>query len=490
MNLDGSRAGRKPRSRRRLIQYLLVLPVLVVLGLANAGTAPASPPDNDSFESAQIVSSLPFSDSGDLNGTTTEPGEPQVCNFQAQSVWYAITPAVTTAVRVDLNGSDFGVVLNVYRSFGPGLGGLSFAGCIGFGGSTQFTVPAGATYYIQAGSVSSGSAHLQLNLHEVPPPPNDQFANATQIGGLPFSDTVDRTAAGTEEGEPVFPSCGPISHTIWYSVTPAESRSLFAHGHAPGVNSFFAVYTGDSLGNLSEVACGSERAVFRAEAGRTYYLQVGSFDGQEGALQSFSLELAPDPSVAAFINPPDPSVYDTVQFSSSVFDPVGFGTIQSQEWDFGDGATGSGCCPTHRYASDGEYTAKVTVTTVDGRTASSTIPVTVRTHDVYITKMTVPQAASAGQTRQITITLTNRRYPETVQVQLAKSVAGGGFATIGTLTLFVPAQKTVDFKFSYVFTDDDRAVGKVTFQATATIMGARDALPGDNSITALPTKVK
>jgi hypothetical protein len=34
------------------------------------------------------------------------------------------------------------------------------------------------------------------------------------------------------------------------------------------------------------------------------------------------------------------------------------------------------------------------------------------------------------------------------------------------------------------------ASGKVSFQATATIVGARDALPADNSFSALATRVK
>lgn len=49
--------------------------------------------------------------------------------------------------------------------------------------------------------------------------------------------------------------------------------------------------------------------------------------------------------------------------------------------------------------------------------------------------------------------------------------------------------QTTDFKFSYTFTSNDAAFGKFSFQAVATIVGARDALPADNTATALPTKV-
>jgi hypothetical protein len=470
----------------RAAAFLFVLPVLALVG---APAASASPPANDLFANAEPVTSLPFSDSGDLNGTSTEPGEPQACNFQNQSVWYSFTPTVAEAVTIDLHGSDPGVVATVYQSFGPGIGSLGFVGCLGSGGSMELSASANTTYYIQAGSVSFGSAHLQINLNEVPPPANDDFANATRIGSVPYSDTADRSAAGLESGEPAFPSCGSISHTIWYAFTPTTDETLYAHGNAGGVNSFIAVYTGNSLAGLTEVGCGSDRNVFRATAGTTYWIQVGSYDGQPGALQSFTLEVAPAPSVAAFVNPPDPSVFDTAQFSAFVFDPAGVGSVQTEHWDFGDGASADGCCPTHRYSADGSYTAKVTATLDDGRTGSSSVQVNVRTHDVAISKVTVPQSASPGQTKSITVSVTNRRYPETVQVQLAKSTPNG-FANVGTLTLSVPAGKAVDFRFSYVFTDDDAAIGKVSFQATASIVGARDALPGDNTFTSLATRVK
>jgi hypothetical protein len=68
----------------------------------------------------------------------------------------------------------------------------------------------------------------------------------------------------------------------------------------------------------------------------------------------------------------------------------------------------------------------------------------------------------------------------------------GGFEPVGTLTLFVPVRETgraVSFSFSYTFTPDDASIGKVTFKAVATIVGARDALPADNEAIASPTKV-
>jgi hypothetical protein len=469
------------------------LAVLAIAAITLPGVAKASPPANDNFADATVISTLPFTDSGDLNGTTTEPGEPQFCNFQAQTVWYAFTPTVTTAISADLNGSDFGVVFNVYQSFGSGFGGLGFTGCVGSEGSTEFTADAGTTYYIQAGSISVGPAHLQLNLHEVPPPPNDNFAAATTITALPFSDSTDRSAATTEVGEPLNTSCSLVSHTIWYAFTPNTTNSFFASGVSAG-NSMLTVYTGDSLTNLTELGCGVDRLLFHAEAGHTYFIQVGSFDGQPGTQQSFSLDVAPPLAMAAFFNPPDPSIFDTVQFADATFDPAGPGTIKSEQWTFGDGSSATGCCPTHRYAADGVYTGTLTDMTFDGRTGSTQFTITVKTHDVAITKFLVPQVSRVGQTRAISVGISDSRSPETVQVQLLKSVPGSvnNFQLVGTLTQSVPvlpANRTTPFDFNYTFTSDDAAAGKVTFEAVATILGARDAQPGDNTVITLPTKV-
>ncbi|HWC72853.1 MAG TPA: PKD domain-containing protein, partial [Gemmatimonadales bacterium] len=199
----------------------------------------------------------------------------------------------------------------------------------------------------------------------------------------------------------------------------------------------------------------------------------------------------PPPPQANFYNyPSDPSTYDVVQFYDGSYDPGGIG-IQTWQWSFGDGATATGSAPTHRYAADGDYQVHLTVTTYDGRSGSIARVIPVRTHDVAITKLTVPNAASSGQTRSISVGVVSNRYPEIVTVSLYKSVPGG-YQQIGALQQSVPirsSNRTTSFNFSYTFTADDAVVGKVTFRAVATIQAGRDALPADNDAIAPPTKV-
>jgi PKD repeat protein len=183
-------------------------------------------------------------------------------------------------------------------------------------------------------------------------------------------------------------------------------------------------------------------------------------------------------------------MYEVVAFFDQSFDPAQVG-IQSQAWKFGDGATATGCCPQHRYATDGDYPVDLTVTTADGRTDTIRHVAHVKTHDVGIAKIAAPQSANVGQTKQVQVSVFDLRYPETVQVQLLKSVPGG-FELVGTLIQSLSPRaknQTTPYSFNYTFTPDDGSVGKVTFKAVATIVGARDALPADNEAIATPTKV-
>jgi PKD repeat protein len=325
-------------------------------------------------------------------------------------------------------------------------------------------------------------------------PPNDDFANARSIAGLPFDDVVDIISASMEVGEPT-PTCssGSSGRTIWYSFTPSATGSISASIINAQFSTVVAAYTGSSLPSLTQVGCRAfgGKVTFRAEAHTTYYFQVDGMFGGSGPLE-FLLEVTPAPTASFYFFPSDPTIFDVVQFNENSFDPGEVG-IESRQWAFGDGATTTttSCCVTHQYTTDASYVVQLTVTTFDGRTASTSQTVLVRTHDVAITKFSAPKSASAGQTRQITVGLNSKRYPETVEVQLFKSVPGG-YQQVGSLTQSVPVRpsnRTTDFSFSYTFTGADAQVGKVTFRAVANLLGARDALPADNEAIAPPTKV-
>jgi PKD repeat protein len=327
------------------------------------------------------------------------------------------------------------------------------------------------------------------------PPANDNFANAIAISAVPYTDGASITYATTQPGEQAPANCtGSIYKTVWYAYTPANSGSFMAsvpdYSYFSG---FLAVWTGTEFGRLTEVGCrsfwGTGRLAFRAEAGTTYYIQLGSSSG-DGDQVNFRFEVAPPPQAQFYYYPYDPSVFDNVQFNAYSWDPAEMG-VQSQTWDFGDGTTADGCCPTHRYSKDGDYTVRLTVTTTDGRTSSVVQTVKVMTHDVAIYRFYTPQTAKAGQTRQIYVNIKNTRYPETVRVELLKSVPSG-FQSIASTEQSIPVRsgsRITPVSLSYTFTNDDATVGKVTFKAVVYIVNARDALPADNEAITTPTKV-
>jgi hypothetical protein len=337
---------------------------------------------------------------------------------------------------------------------------------------------------------------LMMALSSVQPayaaaPSNDNFAAATPINTLPFTIDASNFEATLEAGEPD-PTCGfgyPLK-TIWYSYTPSADATLTVLVNYPTIVS---VYTGSSVDSLNPVGCAPYyygQLSFAAQATVTYYFQLSDIFGNEGTFP-FTLEVAPPPQVGISYGPSDASIFDNVGFSAYVNDPAGiYGDTYA--WTISDGTTSDQGSFSHQFAADGDYSVNLTFTTFDGRSNSANVVVQVRTRDVAINKLVVPQTARVNQTKAINVDVTNKRYSDYVQVSLYKGLPGGGEQLIGTLTIYVPARATrpTTFKFSYTFTAADATVGKVTFRAEATIMGARDALPADNNAiaTTLVTK--
>ena len=353
---------------------------------------------------------------------------------------------------------------------GNAVNNLSLVTCTNWDGTIQFTVSPGTTYYIQVGRLWEGNyGDDRLNFSFTPAPPNDDFANAMLVTSIPFSTSLNNYTASTEAGEPD-PGCtwGGISRTVWYAYTPSTSGSItFQKGGF--YDSFMAVYLGNSLSSLTLLRCAATwQNIFtlRLEAGVTYYIQQGSayYDYYYGDL-SLSLYNAPPPSVNFWWDPGDPNRYENTTFCSDTYDPGGEATIRNS-WDFGDGTqieTGEGCV-SHNFMADGDYTVWHQVETTDGRTGEITRVVRVRTHDVAITKFTVPQAVTVGQTRPIVVGVRNTTYPENVTLELYKSTPNG-FVWVGALSMEVPVRpsnRTTDFKFSYTFANEDGLTGSIT----------------------------
>jgi hypothetical protein len=483
-----------------------VLVFVICLALVwPGGVSVKAAPSNDEFDFATEITGLPFYNLVDISDATVSMNEPVLCNTSEKTVWYKFTATEDVKLKVDLSSSSFyNTNLEVYQAGGPSIPDLSYVGCALYGGSVTFTAWAGNTYYFQAGKYAydpypaPGEEYLQVNVEIVlpdPPPLNDDFSDAEGVLSLPFNGWAQIESATLEDGEPI-PSCVDDYYyprkTVWYAYTPTENENLVASLDWSWSGShFLGVYTGSEPADLAEIGCRSywENLPFQAQAGTTYYFQVGGIFDWSGNL-SFWLSVLPPLSADFSYYPMQPSQYDTIQFYDMSYDPNWMG-FQSYAWDFGDGTTGSGSSPTHKYGVDGEFTVSLTVTTNDGRCASISKVITLSTHDVAIVRMNAPKSASSGQTRQITVEVRNYITPENVRVNLYKSVPGG-FEMIGYSDQTVPVRsgnRTTTFSFNYTFTSGDAQMGKVTFKAVAELLEARDAFPADNEAISPPTKV-
>lgn len=96
--------------------------------------------------------------------------------------------------------------------------------------------------------------------------------------------------------------------------------------------------------------------------------------------------------------PENPSIGDEIEFDAS---QTTGNNIQSYEWDFGEGSTGTGQTATNTYGSAGTYTTELTVTDEEGNTDSIDADITVEDQaesegsDVFISQLS-PQDSISG----------------------------------------------------------------------------------------------
>jgi PKD repeat protein len=110
----------------------------------------------------------------------------------------------------------------------------------------------------------------------------------------------------------------------------------------------------------------------------TATLIVTDDEGDQGtAAVKITVVAGVPPTVIATANVTSGTVPLRVRFAATADDPNGPENRLLFAWDFGDGSTASGPRTAHRYTQPGVYTARVTVTDVEGATGSDEIEITV-----------------------------------------------------------------------------------------------------------------
>jgi hypothetical protein len=253
------------------------------------------PPANDLFANAEAITSLPFHAIAEgLTDATLEPNEQQWCYFMDSTVWYSFTPTETMVVRANTDGSTGDSNINVYHAVGPGISGLNVINCSALYNPVTFVAEAGQTYYLQAGPIFGSTGDVQVNLEKVPPPANDNFADAEFIGGLPVDMTLDITGAGIEPDEPR--NCSSTEKTAWYSFTASEDMSVSVDTQGTSFEHSVGIYhaTGSGIADLQFLTCiGSAAGAFNVQAGETYFLQAGALLSGLGNYQLHLIQVFP-----------------------------------------------------------------------------------------------------------------------------------------------------------------------------------------------------
>lgn len=229
-------------------------------------------PPHDNIAEAREITSFPFTETTRMVGATREANEPSGCYSGGQTVWYRFTG---DGGRFALKGSSYSGAYTTITG-DPTSPTASRLACSG----SSFTTEAGKTYWIQV--VGYYSTNATLLLEKLPPPTNDRFEDAAEIGpALPAVASVDTAGASLQQAEPN--KCGVTGYSVWYRWTSGPDQVVLLDTFSSTYDTALAIYSGTSFLDLKLINCSDNadgtaqsHAGMRAGAGQTYFIQVAS----------------------------------------------------------------------------------------------------------------------------------------------------------------------------------------------------------------------
>lgn len=154
------------------------------------------------------------------------------------------------------------------------------------------------------GLVVAGPASTAL----AAPPSNDNFADATVVPSLPYSDSVNTAEATTEPGDPDCVGNGP---TVWYAYTADFDGFVEANTFGSSYDTTLSAYLDDGSGGIGDqIACNDDAQDLQSRVkvpvtnGEVVYFMVGAFASGPGGDLTFNLlESGPPVTIEVFIDP-------------------------------------------------------------------------------------------------------------------------------------------------------------------------------------------
>lgn len=201
----------------------------------------------------------------------------------------------TVNVTVKWNSASGATSYLVYRGTSSSSGSASQIGTSTSTSYTDTSAMPGTLYYYwvkakNSGGTSGFSSSDTGYRAVVKRPPNDTFAKATVISGQRCtSGGSNKDAAQKESGEPNHAGYATATSSIWWKWTAPYKGKVQIDTIGSSIDTVLAVYTGSSVGALTSVTYDDDngegftsRVDFTAAKGTTYYIAVSGVSGEYG----------------------------------------------------------------------------------------------------------------------------------------------------------------------------------------------------------------
>ncbi len=244
---------------------------------------------NDEFANATHVTDVPFEQTIDVYGSTSDPTDPGLRDYCLYSdpraypntVWYRYVPTTDHALSISTDGSDYRTLMGVYTLDGSSL--VDYA-CSG-NAYLSTGVQAGVTYYVMIASADnydrlpldhSALLHVRFDL---PPVPNDLIQDATVVDSFPFSVEQNVYGSTLSPDDPEGCTTNFQSNSVWFSYTPAQSLGIILDATTSDYQAAVKIYTQAGGGALIEQGCGFGSIGLQVHSGVPYLIMVSRLEG-------------------------------------------------------------------------------------------------------------------------------------------------------------------------------------------------------------------